>query len=45
MGQSEYKPVEKVGSEVYEAGSPLTLDNGEFAGIIMVILIGSICYN
>ena len=28
MGWPEYKPVEKVGYEVYEAGSLLTLDNG-----------------
>ena len=30
MGQPDYKPVEKVGYEIDEAGSPLTLDNGEF---------------
>jgi len=28
MVQSEFTPVEIVGYEVYEAGSPLALDNG-----------------
>lgn len=39
MGQPKYKPVENVGSEVEEAGSPLTLDNGQFTNL------SNECYN
>ena len=33
MVQPEFTPVEIVGYEVYEAGNPLALDNGQFTDI------------